>query len=418
MAVRAGSRGSGWSQAAAPYQVAVGGERCRERFVRVRRPMFERAFVRGDVVVALPRRGTKTVGPAAFELDSGRERELATLAEEGAAGSGERVRLDYLSSPVGRGPSQLRLFTASASEPLRTLELPDAISAVVEAPFGWYVGCRDGFLYALDRAGDLVWRWQTPGAAAFRSAGPGEVYFRPCPYRLAANGRSALVSWFGSLWSVSAAGLTEWELHLQQLDEPHVTEVRLRGRQPASAAAAAALGLSAHASPEQIRRAYRQAVKQTHPDLHPEEATAAARFRRVQEAYELLSGRGALTGNGAEGVIRFCFPSAATVSFLDVVDSDWLVGSGDGTLFRLNGAGRLVARVRVGSGALFSVRDCSQQLVAVRPILSRAARRRTSGSSTRTPPSGCPSSTRGPTTCAEATAATCSRTDPVAVISA
>ena len=54
MAVRAGSRGSGWSQAAAPYQVAVGGERCRERFVRVRRPMFERAFVRGDVVVALP----------------------------------------------------------------------------------------------------------------------------------------------------------------------------------------------------------------------------------------------------------------------------------------------------------------------------------------------------------------------------
>src|SRR5439155_22968257 len=44
-----------------------------------------------------------TVGPAAFELGSGRERELATLAEEGAPGTGDRVRLDYLSSPVGRG---------------------------------------------------------------------------------------------------------------------------------------------------------------------------------------------------------------------------------------------------------------------------------------------------------------------------
>jgi hypothetical protein len=53
------------------------------------------------------------------------------------------------------------------------------------------------------------------------------------------------------------------------------------------------------------------------------------------------------------------------VSFLDVVDTDWLVGSGDGTLFRLSSEGRLVARVRVGIGALFCVRDCSRQVVAV-----------------------------------------------------
>jgi hypothetical protein len=86
---------------------------------------------------------------ATFELGSGRELEIATLGEEGAPGSGDRVRLDYLSSPVGRGPSRLRLFAGSASEPLRKLELPDAISGVAEAPVGWYVGCRDGFLYAL-----------------------------------------------------------------------------------------------------------------------------------------------------------------------------------------------------------------------------------------------------------------------------
>ena len=363
MAVRGGSRGRRRSETATPYEVAVGWERCRERFVCVRRPMFDRVFLRGDCVVALPRRGTKTAGPVAFELAGGEEIEMATLAR-GVLGDGDRVRLDYLSSPVGRGPSQLRLFTASASEPLRTLELPDAISAVCEAPFGWYVGCRDGFLYALDRAGDLLWRWQTPGAAAFRSAGPGEVYFRPCPYRLASNGRSALVGWFGSVWSVSAAGMTKWELRLQGLSEQHVSEVRLRGRRAASAAAAAALGVPAHASPEQIKRAYRQAVKQTHPDLHPDDAIA--RFRRVQEAYESFSGHGLLASNGAvPGVIRFSFASAATVSFLDVVDTDWLVGSGDGTLFRLNGEGRLVARVRVGIGALVSVRDCSQQVVAV-----------------------------------------------------
>jgi hypothetical protein len=245
---------------------------------------------------------------------------------------------------------------------LRTIELPDAVSGVCEAPFGWYVGCRDGFLYALGRSGDVLWRWQTPGASAFRAAGPGEVYFRPCPYRLASNDRSALVGWLGSLWSVGPDGETEWELRLHDLSVPCVTEVRLRGRHEP---AASALGVSAHASPEQIKRAYRQAVKAAHPDLHPDDQTAAERFRRVQEAYESLTGQGAVKGNGAGGgVLRFSFPSAATVSSLDVGDGDWLVGSGAGTVFRLTNQGRLVARVRIATGAIVPIHDSSQQVVA------------------------------------------------------
>lgn len=208
--------------------------------------------------------------------------------------------------------------------------------------------------------------------------------------------------------------MTEWELRLQDLSDRRLTEIRLRGRQ---GAAAAALGVSAHASPQEIKRAYGQAVKRAHPDLNPDDATAATRFRRAQEAYESLTGHGPLTGNGG-GVIRFHFPSAPTVSFLDVVDTDWLVGSGDGTLFRLSSEGRLVARVRVGIGALFCVRDCSQEVIAVcsypvafppppnlwfvdapAPVLS-------------------PTSTPGPTICSAATAGTCSPTDPAAVTSA
>jgi hypothetical protein len=364
--VRGGSRNRRGAQAdwaAAPYELALGQERCRERFVHVRRrPLFDRAYVRGEVVVALPRPGTKTAGPVAFELGHGREIELATLPARGAPADGDRVRLDYLSSPNGRGPSQLRLFAGSSGEPLRTTELPDAISGVAEAPFGWYVGSRDGFLYALDRSGDLVWRWQTPGAAAFRAAGPGQVYFRPSPYRLTSNGRSALVSWWDSVWSVSPAGATEWGRRLQDLSDRQSTEIRLRSRhQPA----AAALGVSAHASPEQIKRAYREASKRTHPDLHPGDATAAERFRNVQQAYESLIGQSPVTGNGAGvGVIRFQFPSAATVSSLDTLDTDWLVGSGDGTVFRLTNHGRLVTRVRIARGAIFPIRDCRQAVVA------------------------------------------------------
>jgi DnaJ domain len=351
--------------------------------VHVRRPMFDRVFLRSDCVVALPRRGTKTASAVAFELASGREVDIATLA---AAGSGDGVRLDYRSGRVGRDPSQLRLFTGSASEPWRTIELPDAVSGVAEAPFGWYVGCRDGFLYGLERSGDLPWRWQTPGAAAFRPSGPAEVYFRPSPYRLASNGHSALVGWLDSLWSVSPDGVTEWGLRVQDLSDPQVIEVRLRGRQTT---AAAALGVSAQASPHEIKRAYREAVKRAHPDLHPGDASAAERFRSVQQAYESLTGQDAASGNGgAAAVVRFSFPSVATVAFLDVVDDDWLVGGGDGRLYRLSSEGRLVARLRVGSGALFHVRDCAQEVVAVcfYPVARRS------------PPSGCPTSTPGPTT--------------------
>src|SRR5207247_7366905 len=78
-----------------------------------------------------------------------------------------------------------------------------------------------------------------------------------------------------------------------------------------------------------------------------------------------LIGQGGVTGNGGgAGVIRFHFPSAATVSCLNVVDTDWLVGSGGGTVFRLTNQGRLVARVRIATGAVFPVRDSSQAVVA------------------------------------------------------
>src|SRR5262245_48264454 len=137
MPSRTGSRGKRGKEGA-PYELVVGRECCRERFLRVRRPMYERVFLRGDVVVALPRRGTKTASAVAFALADGRELELEALAAAGPPGSGDRLRLDYLSSPVGRGPSQLWLYAGSASEPLRTLEVPDAISGVCEASFGWY----------------------------------------------------------------------------------------------------------------------------------------------------------------------------------------------------------------------------------------------------------------------------------------
>lgn len=49
------------------------------------------------------------------------------------------------------------------------------------------------------------------------------------------------------------------------------------------------LGLSKGASEEEIKKAYRKLAKQYHPDLNPGDKTAEAKFKEINEAYEVLS---------------------------------------------------------------------------------------------------------------------------------
>ena len=49
------------------------------------------------------------------------------------------------------------------------------------------------------------------------------------------------------------------------------------------------LGVSKDATPDQIKSAYRKLAKQYHPDFHPGDATAAEKFKEINEANETLS---------------------------------------------------------------------------------------------------------------------------------
>ena len=49
------------------------------------------------------------------------------------------------------------------------------------------------------------------------------------------------------------------------------------------------LGVSKNATPDEIKKAYRTLVKKYHPDLHPNDAAAAEKFKEINEAHEVLS---------------------------------------------------------------------------------------------------------------------------------
>ncbi|MFY7802840.1 MAG: DnaJ C-terminal domain-containing protein [Limnoraphis robusta] len=51
----------------------------------------------------------------------------------------------------------------------------------------------------------------------------------------------------------------------------------------------AILGLSKSASADEIKKAYRRLARKYHPDLNPGDKTAEARFKEINEAYEVLS---------------------------------------------------------------------------------------------------------------------------------
>ena len=47
------------------------------------------------------------------------------------------------------------------------------------------------------------------------------------------------------------------------------------------------LGISKGASEDEIKKAYRKTAKKYHPDLHPDDPVAEAKFKECNEAYEV-----------------------------------------------------------------------------------------------------------------------------------
>jgi DnaJ-class molecular chaperone len=101
-----------------------------------------------------------------------------------------------------------------------------------------------------------------------------------------------------------------------------------------------ALGVARTASVDEIRKAYRKLAKQSHPDLHPGDKQAEARFKEISAAHDLLSDpekrarfdRGEIDAEGHEAPPRGAWSGARggakyhrAESFGDAADLDELL---------------------------------------------------------------------------------------------
>ena len=93
------------------------------------------------------------------------------------------------------------------------------------------------------------------------------------------------------------------------------------------------LGLSKTATADEIKKAYRKRVRSCHPDLHPDDAGAEARFKAVSAAYDVLKDpetrarydAGEIDGLGAEKPQRQYYKD-----FADAPDNAYQQGRGFG----------------------------------------------------------------------------------------
>lgn len=136
-----------------------------------------------------------------------------------------------------------------------------------------------------------------------------------------------------------------------------------------------ALGVARTASADEIRKAYRKLAKQSHPDLHPGDKQAEARFKEISAAHDLLGDpdkrarfdRGEIDAEGREPPPRQSWSGAPGAgakyhraeSFGDAEDLDELLKEMFGRGARRSGAGFQARGADVSYAMTVSLRDAA-----------------------------------------------------------
>ena len=269
-----------------------------------------------------------------------------TLFEPGGQGIGIRR-----TAAVGQGPTLLKFLGADGRMAAES-SVPDATSEIALGPNLWYVGCRNGCLYAFGFDGKQRWVWETPGSKDFDN----NAYLRPCPYYVASRRSFAAVASMGNIYAVSSRGKTLWHAAL-----PNEGQTRWEFTIPIQGGegreqAYRALGLPPGAPHKDVKSAYRRLALTTHPDRNPGDEDATAKFRLIQGAYERIFASPATTGATSAGmtVSMEIQGFGPTASFLVANAAGVVAGSSQGRLYVFDENGSLREARVLGDGPVLA----------------------------------------------------------------
>ncbi len=200
---------------------------------------------------------------------------------------------------IGDGVTKLTFLAPDASV-AATDEVPDAVSEIAAGPDLWYVGCRDGRLYAFQDSAESAWQWETPGSRTHQDG----VTTRPCPYHVASDGERAVVSSIGDLFCISSSGSTDWHFEVPNTE----------------------------------------ATDQTLSIPLPDGLTGR------QKTSGLKADGDEVEGPASIGVSITFGGMAPTVTYLSATGDSTFVGSSDGRILVLSSAGRMLKDFALGEG--------------------------------------------------------------------
>lgn len=160
----------------------------------------------------------------------------------------------------------------------------------------------------------------------------------------------AVVSSYAQLFAIDAVGGQMW--HSEIPDDGHTTYTVSGmgvGNMPDASTAYGALALATGAPFEEVKAAYRSKALATHPDRHPDDPEANAKFIAVQQAYEAISS-GSLEsrGSGFSFSIRTGFPPS--ISKLYPKPDGFVAVSQAGSVYDIDPHGRVRSTRTLGRG--------------------------------------------------------------------
>ena len=193
------------------YSVRVGGDAFALVFQSRVRPASRIAHIQGAMARSFGvsnRVGTLVDVSLIDGSEVGRHTDLSAFGRLAFSSSGYALGT-IQTGRVGAAETALT-FLNPGSTVVGTALVPDAVSEIADAGDLWYVGCRDGYLYAFGETGEMLWRWATPGSRNHSD----DDYSRPCPYYVASDGERAVVSSMGDIYCINPSGATIWHFQL------------------------------------------------------------------------------------------------------------------------------------------------------------------------------------------------------------